>query len=141
MFVRLVLQHGVAADAGCHFRLLQIVQARAETPALVTPSEVQSGSLLLETSEPGRYIEAPRLATDVNLDVNGPTVRARLTQVFENQTDGFVEALYVFPLPEESAVYSLKMVIGDRVIVADIKEKQAAREIYEQAKSEGKKQR
>ncbi len=31
------------------------------------------------------------------------------------------------------------MVIGDRVIVADIKEKQAAREIYEKAKSEGKK--
>ncbi|WP_439710746.1 marine proteobacterial sortase target protein [Brucella anthropi] len=121
------------------FCLLQIVQARAETPALVTPNEVQSGSLLLETNEAGRYVEAPRLATDVDLDVSGPTVRARLTQAFENPTDGFVEALYVFPLPEESAVYSLKMVIGDRVIVADIKEKQTAREIYEQAKSEGKK--
>ncbi len=121
------------------FCLLQIVQARAETSGLVTPNEVQSGSLLLETSEAGRYVEAPRLATDVNLDVSGPTARARLTQAFENPTDSFVEALYVFPLPEESAVYSLKMVIGDRVIVADIKEKQAAREIYEKAKSEGKK--
>lgn len=121
------------------FCLLQIVQPRAETPALVTPNEVQSGSLLLETSEAGRYVEAPRIATDVNLDVSGPTARTRLTQAFENPTDGFVEALYVFPLPEESAVYSLKMVIGDRVIVAEIKEKQAAREIYEQAKSEGKK--
>nr|WP_235694279.1 marine proteobacterial sortase target protein [Brucella intermedia] len=121
------------------FCLLQIVQARAETPGLVTPNEVQSGSLLLETSEAGRYVEAPRLATDVNLDVSGRTVRARLTQAFVNPTDSFVEALYVFPLPEESAVYSLKMVIGDRVIVADIKEKQAAREIYEKAKSEGKK--
>ncbi|MCH4543390.1 MULTISPECIES: marine proteobacterial sortase target protein [Brucella/Ochrobactrum group] len=121
------------------FCLLQIVQARAETPALVTPNEVQSGSLLLETSEAERYVEAPRIATDVNLDVSGPTARARLTQAFENPTDGFVEALYVFPLPEESAVYSLKMVIGDRVIVAEIKEKQAARAIYEQAKSEGKK--
>ncbi len=121
------------------FCLLQIVQTRAETAALVTPNEVQSGSLLLETSEAGRYVEAPRLATDVNLDVSGPTARARLTQAFENPTDSFVEALYVFPLPEESAVYSLKMVIGDRVIVADIKEKLAAREIYEKAKSEGKK--
>lgn len=121
------------------FCLLQIVQARAETPTLVTPNEVQSGSLLLETSEAGRYVEAPRIATDINLDVSGPTARVRLTQAFENPTDGFVEALYVFPLPEESAVYSLKMVIGDRVIVAEIKDKQAAREIYEQAKSEGKK--
>ncbi len=78
------------------FCLLQIVQPRAETPALVTPNEVQSGSLLLETSEAGRYVEAPRIATDVNLDVSGPTARTRLTQAFENPTDGFVEALYVF---------------------------------------------
>ncbi len=31
------------------------------------------------------------------------------------------------------------MIVGDKVIIADIKEKQAAREIYEKAKSEGKK--
>lgn len=119
--------------------LLQPLQARAETGAFVTPDEVQSGSLLLANGKDGRYVEAPRIATDADIDVSGPTARARLTQAFENPTDGWVEALYVFPLPEESAVYSLKMIVGSRVIVADIKEKQAARAIYEQAKSEGKK--
>lgn len=119
--------------------LFNIASARAETPAYVTPNAVQSGSLLLQSSEAGQYIEAPRLATDFNIDVSGPTARARLSQVFENPTNGWVEGLYVFPLPEDSAVYSLKMIVGDKVIVADIKEKKAAREIYEKAKSEGKK--
>lgn len=119
--------------------LLNVASARAEKPAYVTPNAVQSGSLLLQSGEAGQYIEAPRLASDFNIDVSGPTARARLSQVFENPTNGWVEGLYVFPLPEESAVYSLKMIVGDRVIVADIKEKQAAREIYEKAKSEGKK--
>lgn len=119
--------------------LLNVAAARAEKPAYVTPNAMQSGSLLLQSSEAGQYVEAPRLATDFDIDVSGPTARARLSQVFENPTSGWVEGLYVFPLPEESAVYSLKMIVGDKVIVADIKEKQAAREIYEKAKSKGKK--
>lgn len=121
------------------FALLHPLQARAETTAFVTPNEVESGSLLMQTEQAGQYVEAPRLATDVDITVSGPTARARLTQAFENPTNGWVEALYVFPLPEDSAVYSLKMIIGNRVVVADIKEKQAARAIYEQARSEGKK--
>ncbi len=119
--------------------LLNMTSARAETPAYVTPNTVQSGNLLLQSSEAGQYVEAPRLATDFDIDVSGPTARARLSQVFENPTNNWVEGLYVFPLPDDSAVYSLKMIVGDRVIVADIKEKKAAREIYEKAKSEGKK--
>lgn len=119
--------------------LLNVASARAETPAYLTPNAVQSGSLLLQGNKEGQYVEAPRISTDYNIDVSGPTARARLSQIFENPTNGWVEGLYVFPLPEDSAVYSLKMIVGDRVIVADIKEKQAAREIYEKAKSEGKK--
>lgn len=119
--------------------LINMASARAETSAYMTPNTVQSGSLLLQSGEAGQYVEAPRLATDFNIDVSGPTARARLSQVFENPTNNWVEGLYVFPLPDDSAVYSLKMIIGNRVVVADIKEKKAAREIYEKAKSEGKK--
>ncbi|QYA16788.1 marine proteobacterial sortase target protein [Rhizobium sp. AB2/73] len=121
------------------FALLHPLESHAQPAAFVTPNEMGTGSLLLQTKEEGKYIEAPRLATDVDLDVNGPTARAVLTQAFENTTDKWVEALYVFPLPEDSAVYSLKMIVGNRVVVADIKEKQAARAIYEKARKEGKK--
>jgi Ca-activated chloride channel homolog len=107
-------------------------------PAFVTRGDMRSGALLLR-SENDRYVEAPLVGTDVDLVVCGPTARARVTQIFHNPTDGWVEAVYVYPLPEGAAVDTLKMVVGERVIVGDIKERKKAREVYEQAKSAGQK--
>jgi Ca-activated chloride channel family protein len=107
-------------------------------PVFVTPGEMRSGALLLR-SDNDRYVEAPLVGTDVDLVVSGPTARARVTQIFHNPTDGWVEAVYVYPLPEGGAVDTLKMVVGDRIIVADVKERKIAREVYEQAKSAGQK--
>ena len=59
--------------------------------------------------------------------MSGPTIRARVTQIFRNPTQDWVEAVYVYPLPEGGAVDTLKMVIGDRIVVGDIKERQQAR--------------
>ena len=50
-----------------------------------------------------------------------------------------MEATYVYPLPPGGAVDTLKMVVGDRVVVGDIKERQQARVIYERAKANGQK--
>jgi Ca-activated chloride channel homolog len=108
-------------------------------PGLVTPGEVRGGSLLLRTAEDGRYLEAPRLGTDIDLNVSGPTARARVTQIFQNPTDAWIEAVYVYPLPEGGAVDTLKMVIGDRIVIGEIKEKLQARQVYEQAKAAGHK--
>jgi Ca-activated chloride channel homolog len=109
---------------------------RADTVA--RPGEARSGSLLLKTGNEG-YIDAARLGVDVDVTVSGPTLRARVTQVFRNTTNDWVEAIYVYPLPDGGAVDTLKMVIGDRVVVGDIKERQQARAIYEQAKQNGQK--
>src|SRR5215204_1424744 len=111
----------------------------AAVPALVSPSEMRAGSLLLKATEDGRFVEAPRLGTDVDMVVSGPTARARVTQIFHNPTDGWVEAVYVYPLPDNGAVDTLKMVIGDRIVIGDIKERQQARQIYERAKTAGQK--
>lgn len=113
--------------------------ARAEAgPALVTPDEMQSGTLLFRANEKGRYVEAPRLGTDVDLTVSGPTARAHVTQVFQNPTDQWVEAVYVYPLPEDGAVDTLRMVVGDRVITGDIAAREEARRTYEAAKQAGR---
>ena len=112
----------------------------AENPPL-TPiglTDVRSGSLLLKTDGDG-YADATRLGIDVDLTVSGPTVRARVTQIFRNPTQNWVEATYVYPLPPGGAVDTLKMVIGDRVVVGEIKERQQARIIYEQAQRNGQK--
>ncbi len=111
----------------------------AENPSatLASLSDARSGSLLLKTDD--GYADATRLGIDVDLTVSGPTVRARVTQIFRNPTKNWVEATYVYPLPAGGAVDTLKMVIGDRVVVGDIKERQQARIIYEQAQRNGQK--
>jgi Ca-activated chloride channel family protein len=111
--------------------------ATTEQAGLLQPGDAKSGSLLLK--EDGAYTEAIRLGTDVDITVSGPTLRARITQIFRNPTKDWVEATYVYPLATNGAVDTLKMVVGDRVIVGDIKERQQARIIYEQARSAGQK--
>ena len=101
--------------------------------ALARPGDAKSGALLLKTED--GYAEAIRLGIDVDLTVSGPTVRARVTQLFRNPTKDWVEAVYVYPLPPGGAVDTMKMVVGDRVVVGEIKERQQARIIYEQAKA------
>ncbi len=98
---------------------------------------MQAGSLLLKSDEPGKYIPAPLLATDYTVTVSGPTARTIVTQRFKNPSDGYVEGVYAFPLPEDSAVDTLKIIEGNRVIVGEIKERQEAKVIYEEAKAAG----
>ncbi len=111
--------------------------ATAEQASLLQPGEARSGSLLLK--EDGAYTEAVRLGTDIDITVSGPMLRARVTQLFRNPTKDWVAATYVYPLAANGAVDTLKMVVGDHVIVGDIKERQQARVIYEQARSAGQK--
>ena len=87
---------------------------------------MRSGSLLLK-SEGDRYVEAPLVATDADVAVSGPTIARPGHPDFHNPTDGWVEAVYVYPLPEGGAVDTLKMVIGERIVVGDIKERKQAR--------------
>jgi Ca-activated chloride channel homolog len=108
----------------------------APAKAGVGPNDMKSGSLLLK-SKTGDYIEAPRLGADYNVTISGPTGRTIITQRFSNPANGWVEGVYVFPLPEGAAVDTLKIVSGNRVIVGEVKEKQEAKQIYEQAKRDG----
>ncbi|MBK8770927.1 MAG: marine proteobacterial sortase target protein [Rhizobiales bacterium] len=112
-----------------------IGSAGAATP-FVTPNDMTSGSLLLKSRE-GKYLEAPRLGADYTVTISGPTGRTIITQRFTNPANGWVEGVYVFPLPESAAVDTLKIVAGNRVIVGEVKEKQEAKVIYEQAKAAG----
>ncbi|SIQ25813.1 Ca-activated chloride channel family protein [Rhizobium sp. RU20A] len=110
-----------------------------EPAGYVRPNDMGTGALLFPSREPGYFVEAPRLSTDVAIDVSGPVIRTRVTQRFLNPSKGWVEGTYVFPLPEDSAVDTLKMQIGERFIAGEIKPREEARQVYEQAKAEGKK--
>lgn len=80
----------------------------------------------------------PLLKTEVDANIAGVIADVTVTQSYKNDGDKKIEAIYVFPASVNAAVYSMKMQIGDRTINAKIKEKQEARQIYEDAKKEGK---
>ncbi len=82
---------------------------------------------------------APVLGSTVEVKVTGVIARAKVTQIFRNPARDWVEGIYIFPLPEDAAVDTLKMKIGDRLVVGEIQEKAAAKRTYETAKQEGRK--
>ena len=97
-----------------------------------------SGSLILRGPDAAGPVEAPRLSTDIAVAVSGPTARTVVTQAFRNTTTAWVEGTYLYPLPEDAAVDAMTLVVGDRVIVADIRERAAARRLYAEARAEGR---
>src|SRR6058998_2577845 len=113
--------------------------AQEDERQLVTMQQVKSGMMLLKTNQPGLYIAAPTVETDVKLHVRGLILRGEVTQHFRNPESTCAEAVYAFPLPEDAAVDTLRMTVGQRVIEGEIKERKEAERTYEQAKSEGKK--
>ncbi len=125
------------APAGVRAQDVQAQDTAAGLPVVSSLNDVHAGALLLRDGE--RYVEAPRVASDIDITVSGPTLRARVTQIFDNPTKGWVEAIYVNPLPDGGAVDTLKMVIGDRIVIGDIKERGEAKAIYEDAKRNGRK--
>ncbi len=100
-------------------------------------SDAKEGSLIFKSKD--GLFAAPTLKTDVNLHITGIIARVKVEQHFKNATSEWQEGVYVFPLPEESAVDHLDMKVGDRVIEGQIKEKEEAKKTYEAAKQEGKK--
>jgi Ca-activated chloride channel homolog len=86
----------------------------------------------------GREVAFPLKHTEVAAKVSGNVSRVEVTQTFENPFTKPLEAIYIFPLPDEAAVDEMEIVIGDRLIKGDIKKREEAQEIYQQAKAEGR---
>lgn len=129
---------GAIGLAGVVLSALIAAQARAAD----ADDRAAGGALLLEArgggAGEGSALPAMRLGTDMDVTVSGPIMRVRMTQAFRNTSKGWMEATYLYPLPEDGAVDTLKMVVGQRVVIGHIKRRAEAREIYERAKAEGR---
>lgn len=109
-----------------------------------------SGGPLVVLTEPGDLPELviadgegatkrrlPLSHTAVKAQLAGFVASVEVAQTFENPHDRPIEVVYVFPLPENSAVEAMEMRIADRVVRAKIKERGEARAIYRRAKRRG----
>jgi Ca-activated chloride channel family protein len=98
-----------------------------------------------KTISPFFYVESsdstvdqlPLKSTKVNVDISGVIADVTILQSYSNVGSKTIEAKYIFPMSTKAAVYKLRMIIGDRIMTAVVKEKEQAQEEYEEAIEQG----
>ena len=132
-FAFLVLWSGIfthLADAAEHSNL-------TKDAAFQLVDKNQQAQLFLSDGK-NKFFAAEGIAAHADISIAGFLSNVTLYQVFHNTSDQWVEGFYVYPLPENTAVDQMEMIIADRIIKGEIKEKREAKIIYEKAKKDGK---
>ncbi len=101
------------------------------------PTQSTQGELTIYDKEGKPTGACPLKHTNVKADISGFLVRATVTQEFENTADHKIEAVYTFPLPPNSAVDDMTMLVGGRTVKGKIKKREEAKQIYEDARRNG----
>lgn len=79
----------------------------------------------------------PLESIKIQVDVQGFTAHVLATMKYTNKDENPIEAIYIFPLDEQAAVCGFQATIDGRTIVAEVQEKQEARDTYDDAISSG----
>ncbi|MCX7552811.1 VIT domain-containing protein [Marinicella sp. S1101] len=123
------------------YTTLYQVNAYAQSPQeaqSVNFDDITSGMMMQFNQNTGEYHSLQLVQTEYDVDVFGLLATIKLKQTFLNDKDDWItEGVYAFPMADKSAVYELKMTLGERVIEGEIHEKKQAEYIYEQAKADG----
>jgi len=133
--VSLTYSHFIRADISFAQKPAEV---KVSSTVLNPINEVESGSMIYTLSDQSQLTQMA-LDTKVQMNITGTINRVKLEQVFTNPSNDWVEGVYVFPLPSNSAVDHLDMIIGKRIIEGQIKERKEAKKIYNKAKQAGKK--
>ncbi|MFB2933882.1 VIT domain-containing protein [Aerosakkonemataceae cyanobacterium BLCC-F154] len=112
-------------------------RTRTDSPTMQNQQQKPTGGLFVQ-SQDGKPQVFPLKHTEVKAKVSGNLSRVEVTQTFENPFSDPLEAIYVFPLPDEAAVDDMEIKIGDRIIKGNIKKREEAQEIYDRARQEGR---
>ena len=96
----------------------------SQKPAHVNDAE--AGSIIFKFADSPSIMQTA-LDTKVRMDITGVINRVTVEQIFTNPSNEWVEGVYVFPLPEDSAVDHLTMFVNERIIEGQIKEREEAK--------------
>jgi Ca-activated chloride channel family protein len=110
------------------------------------PAQSMEGEYIDKTLSPYFFVKSddpsvdqlPLKGTSAEVNIAGVIADVKVTQIYKNEGKNPLEAIYLFPASTRAAVYSMRMTIGERTIVAKIEKREEAREQYEKAKAEGK---
>ncbi len=114
-----------------------IVKPRQSTRAPRSTDTPGCGSMLTKLPGEAQNIPLPLKHTDIKASISTYIASVNVQQQFHNPYDQKIEAVYVFPLPQNAAVTDFIMTIGDRRIRGIIREKSEAQKIYNAAKQAG----
>lgn len=96
-----------------------------------------SGSLTVLDAEGKAKAKCPLKHTDVKAEISGFISRVVVAQQFANPFKEKIEAVYLFPLPQNAAVDDMTMIVGERTVRGKILPREEARVVYEAAKASG----
>ena len=139
MKIRILLFVLLAALAGALLlTTIPVTHAAPPKPSPLKPGDTgDAGSLQIIGSDGKVAGLCPLKHTDVHAEISGFLARVEVTQEFVNEGDDRIEAVYVFPLPQDAAVNDMTMHVGDRVVRGIIQRREDAQKIYQHAKATG----
>ncbi|HXF40914.1 MAG TPA: VIT domain-containing protein [Blastocatellia bacterium] len=120
-----------------YITLARVAKTRGAGFVPAASSRATQGALQIVDPEKGIVADCPLKHTDVKAEISGFISRVVVTQEFENPLKEKIEAVYVFPLPQNAAVDDMTMRVGDRTVRGRIKRREEARAIYEAARAAG----
>jgi len=124
---------GLAAAGFVALSLNPVHAQEATGPRLKT----ESPYFFVKSDDPS-VDRLPLKGTDVAVKISGVIADVTVTQTYRNEGQRAIEARYVFPGSTKAAVSGLNVRLADRLITAQIREKQQAQIEYDTAKKEGK---
>lgn len=103
--------------------------------ALCLPGQGRAAGLMktIDGGEVPTSIKAHR----VDVTINNGFCRTEVDQVFLNEGDVDLEAIYSFPLPKQASLSEVSLWIDGAEVVGEVVEKERARKIYEEQKAQG----
>jgi len=113
-----------------------VIQKAEPQEAAEDKSVPGSGELRAKLAE-DREVPVPLEHTDVKAAIAGYIATVDVTQKYRNPYEEKIEAVYVFPLPENAAVNEFLMTVGERRIRGIIREREEAERVYNEARQQG----
>jgi len=102
------------------------------------PEKIVSGSEGTMTNL-SQTVLLPLKHTDIAVEMIPGVISADVRQLFFNDSSEYIEANYVFPLPDDATISEMIVTINeDRVVRSVVKERAEAKKTYEEAKKAGK---
>ena len=112
-------------------------KAASATPGDGEPAAPLSPYFFIEGGDSG-VDRLPLKKTSADVRLNGFIASVQMSQVYRNEGNQPINATYIFPGSTRAAVNGMTLTIGERRIVAKIKEKQEAKKEFDAARKAGK---